>query len=343
MLFKLKGERFVQKSCMARMPPNDLDAMEIAERIKQLQKKIDPDGYVSFYPDEEKHRKKIAMQLLVDKGKESYKKWLEFGRLLESPELSEEVQQLLKILNESQIKIPYNMEPFVYVEFSEDWGLEEGDALTLQEAVPLFGKLDREQCTARKNKENLGYNKTWFCILYLNEGQLCFYRGRQDFGDGDGDLFQHIEAQQEFYLGEDGIDYLKSLPEKEAVEIRDNCLYVKNELLPTFKYFYNLTKIEKALVDEQRLNKTFPLESEQHTARRQYQEDLHAFVENSRKALCYGGELPCMPDIRDYENTCSKKRYNEKVMDEIAEEAKECGMDVNEYAQNVYDTKIKKR
>lgn len=37
------------------------DVMEIAERINQFQKRIDPDGYESFYPDEEKHKRKIAM------------------------------------------------------------------------------------------------------------------------------------------------------------------------------------------------------------------------------------------------------------------------------------------
>nr|WP_306812112.1 LPD25 domain-containing protein [Murimonas intestini] len=195
------------------------DVMEIAESINQFQKRIDPDGYESFYPDEEKHIRKIAMQLLVDKGKEGFQKWLEFGRFLESPELSAETQRLLMTLKDSEIEIPYNMEPFVYVDSSEDMRLEEGEVLTLQEAVLLFGRLDYEQCLSRKNKETLGYNKTWFRILYLHEGELCSYNGRQDFGDGNGDLFQHIEAQQQFYSSDEGMEYLKSLPEQEAAAL----------------------------------------------------------------------------------------------------------------------------
>lgn len=321
----------------------EADVKEIAERINQFQKNIDPDGYEVFYPDEEKHRKKIAMQLLADKGKEGYIKWLEFGRFLETPQLSAEIQQLIQVLKESKMKAPYNMEPFVYVDFSEDWGLEEGDALTLQKAVPLFGKLDREQCTARKSNEKLGYNKTWFNILYLREGEICSYQGRQDFGDGDGDLFQHIEAQQDFYLCGGGVEYLQSLPEKDAAEIMDNCYYVKNELLPTLKYFCNLAKIEKALVEEQELSKMFPLESESHMARRQYQRDVLTFVEESRRALNYGGVLPRMPDIRDYEKGCRKSVYNKQVMEEIEKEAKECGMDVREYIHAGYETNNKTR
>ena len=58
------------------------DVMEIAERINQFQKRIDPDGYESFYPDEEKHKRKIAMQLLVDKGKEGFKNGLNLGGFL---------------------------------------------------------------------------------------------------------------------------------------------------------------------------------------------------------------------------------------------------------------------
>ncbi len=316
-----------------------VDVMEIAERINQFQKRIDPDGYESFYPDEEKHKRKIAMQLLVDKGKEGFQKWLEFGRFLESSELSAETQRLLLTLKDSDIEVPYNMEPFVYVDSSEDMGLEEGEVLTLQEAVPLFGRLDYEQCLSRKNQETLGYNKTWFRILYLHEGELCSYNGRQDFGDGDGDLFQHIEAQQQFYLSDEGMEYLKSLPEQEALSIRDDCLYVLNELIPTWKYFCNLENIEKALFNEWQLDETCPLESRQHKARKQYQKDVLDFVNESRRALNYGGKLPQMPDIREYEKNCSKEEYREQVMKELSKEAKDSGLDVDEYIQTILENK----
>lgn len=303
-----------------------VDVMEIANMINCFQKKIDPDGYESFYPDEEKHRSKIAMQLLTSEGKEEYIKWLELGRFIASPGLAAEAQQLLKDLKESDMKYPDNMQPFVYVECTEDWGLESGDALELGEAVYLFGKLDYEQCMARKNNEALGYNKTWFRIYYLNGGELCDYSGRQDFGDGEGNLFQHIEAYQNFYFSPEGQEVLESLPKDQADDIRKNCAYVREEFLPLLKYFCNLKEIEKAILEERQLNTTMSLVSEQDAARSQYQKDVLTFIEESRRILNCGGELPEMPDIRDYEQDF--ETYN---------------MTVDEYTNNGYKSGNKMR
>ena len=80
----------------------ELDVMELAERINQFQKRIDPDSYASFYPDEENHRNKIAMQLLVKNGKERYRKWLDLGGFVEKPELSDEIKKILEIMQASE-------------------------------------------------------------------------------------------------------------------------------------------------------------------------------------------------------------------------------------------------
>lgn len=319
----------------------EVDVMVVADKINRLQKKIDPGGYEAFYPDEEKHRNKIAMQLLISEGKEEYIKWLDLGRFIVSPGLATEVQQLLQTLKESNMKYPDNMQPFVYVECTEDWGLESGDALELGEAVYLFGKLDYEQCMARKNNEALGYNKTWFRIYYLNGGELCNYSGRQDFGDGEGNLFQHIEAYQNFYFSPEGQEVLESLSKDQADDIRENCAYVRDEFLPSLKYFCNLKEIEKAILEERQLNTTMPLVSEQDAARSQYQKDVLAFIEESRRILNCGGELPEMPEIRDYERDFKTKGYREQVMKEIEAEAKSYNMPVDEYAKNGYEPKNK--
>lgn len=78
-------------------------------------------------------------------------------------------------------------------------------------------------------------------------------------------------------------------------------------------------------------------------ARKEYQRDMLAFIQESRRVLNQGGTLPVMPDIRDYEETKEKRAYREHVMKEIAEEAKGYGMTVEEYAKNGYEPKTKKR
>ncbi|MFV0527617.1 MAG: LPD25 domain-containing protein [Lachnospiraceae bacterium] len=297
-------------------PYGGIDVLEIAERINRLQKKMDPDGYASFYPEEEKHKSKIAMQLLVDQGKEDICKWLSFGQTLKSQELSQETLQLLQILKEGEMKMPYNMEPFVYIDFCESPKLEAGEILALKEAVLLFGELDYEQYARRKNRPDLGCNKTYFCIMYLREGKLCSYHGRQDLGMGEGNLFCHIEAHQNYYLKRiEGREYLRLLPQNEASEIADNCKYVREELLPTLQYFCNLAEIEKALIEEWKLNKTMCLEPEHHEARCQYQKDVFSFIRKSREALNYGGELPKMPDIRQYQEKYEMKNQNREAIE----------------------------
>ena len=54
-----------------------------------------------------------------------------------------------------------------------------------------------------------------------------------------------------------------------------------------------------------------------------------------------GGDLPVMPDIRDYEETKEKSAYREHVMKEIKAEAEGYGMTVEEYAKNGYEPKMR--
>ena len=62
-------------------------------------------------------------------------------------------------------------------------------------------------------------------------------------------------------------------------------------------------------------------------------------MNESRRALNYGGELPQMPDIREYEKNCGKEEYREQVMKELSKEAKDSGLDVDEYIQTILENK----
>ena len=119
--------------------------------------------------------------------------------------------------------------------------------------------------------------------------------------------------------------------------------YVRDTLLPFLKYYCNLYEIEKALKEEQENNKKVPVITDRQEARMEYHRDMFRFIEESRRALSQGGELPKMPDIKDYEETKEKKSYREHVMKEIEEEAKGYNMTVEEYAKSGYEPKEKKR
>ncbi len=320
-----------------------IDAMKLAGMINELEKRLDTDFYDSFYPDAAVHEKKTAMRLLMEDGKEEYLAWLDDETFSQFPEFHKEAQEIRNLMEQAEITWPETLSPFVCIEFSEDISLENGDLLPVEEASPLFGKLDHLQVTAHKENGVLGCNKTKFRICYQRDGETSTYEGRQDFGDGEGDLLDHIEAFQNYYLGtEDGQMDLQEMGRDRAERIKEGCEYVRDELLPFLRYFCNLYAIEKAIHEEQKAKKDAPLLTDRQEARREYQADMLVFIKESRRALILGGELPRMPDIRDYKETKEKQAYREHVMQEIEAEAKAYHMTVEAYAKNGYEP-IRKR
>ena len=57
-----------------------------------------------------------------------------------------------------------------------------------------MNRLDRTRVKENKENDTGGYDKTKFVIYYQINGELSTYEGRQDFGDGDGSLIEHIEG-----------------------------------------------------------------------------------------------------------------------------------------------------
>ena len=84
-------------------------------------------------------------------------------------------------------------EPVVTVIWSESPHLKDGQQMPLHEADALFARLDAEY------PENMGYDKTKFHIDCIFQGEPDSYEGRQDFGDRDGSLIEHIQSYHEFY------------------------------------------------------------------------------------------------------------------------------------------------
>ena len=74
--------------------------------------------------------------------------------------------------------------------------------MPLSVANRVFEELDTAQHTDREKDGYEGgwYDKTAFRIDFTLNGQPDNYEGRQDFGDGDGSLIQHIQSYHEYYV-----------------------------------------------------------------------------------------------------------------------------------------------
>ena len=276
-----------------------IGASELAKRINDLQRKIDPDFYSQFYPDTEKQEKKVMMKLLTEDGRKEYLSWLKAGHMVLQNEVRAEAEDISRLLEHAQIQWPEIMPPFVFICWSETYELEDGDVIPLEEADPIFERLDRTRVKENKENDTGGYDKTT----------------------------------------ESGRQLLKDMGEESGRAMQEDCEYIRDELLPYLKYHCNLYAIEKALLEEQKAEEKIPVVTDRQEARKEYQRDMLAIIQESRRVLNQGGTLPVMPDIRDYEETKEKRAYREHVMKEIAEEAKGYGMTVEEYAKNGYEPK----
>jgi len=84
-------------------------------------------------------------------------------------------------------------EPIVTILWSEHSRFHDGETMSLSEANALIGNLD--EATVSED----GYYKTKFRIDFVMDGQPDNYIGRQDLGDGDGTLIDHIESYHAYY------------------------------------------------------------------------------------------------------------------------------------------------
>ena len=217
-------------------------------------------------------------------------------------------------------------EPVVTVLWSESPHLKEGQTMPLHEADALFAKLDAEY------PAGMGYDKTKFRIDFTFRGQPDNYEGRQDFGDGDGSLIQHIQSYHEYYaqdeswknhvIAETGLEGW----EQDKAE-RDMLL---GEFVPYMKLHCNLSQMEQEAGRALRSGEELTPEQSAY---------FHAvldYVQECRPLLNQGQyQLPEPPKLSDFDQTLQD--YKEQVQGEIAQEAAAAGITVEEYAAAGYE------
>ena len=217
-------------------------------------------------------------------------------------------------------------EPTVTILWSESSQLREGETIPLSRANALIAELDEA------NLASPGYDKTAFRIDYVMNGTADHYEGRQDLGDGDGSLVEHIEQYHTYYLNDkEWENYLLRNEGREALEAdKEHRAMLLNEFIPYLKLHCNLSEMERiageALQAGENLTTT---ETAYHTA-------IQAYVAECRGLVNQGEyDLPPVPQLRDFD--VELEAYKEHVKEEIAQEAADAGMTVEEYAANGYE------
>ena len=189
-----------------------------------------------------------------------------------------------------------------------------------------------ENTTQHTEREKDGYeggwyDKTSFRIDFTLNGQPDNYEGRQDFGDGDGSLIQHIQSYHEYYAkDEDWKNFALHNKGPEAWE-QDKAEreMVLTEFIPYLKQHCNLSAMEQAATAALREGQNISPEQAA------YYNTVVAYVQDCRPLLNQGQyNLPEPPKLADFDQ--SLQDYKAQVQAEIAQEAAAAGMTVEEYA-----------
>ena len=226
---------------------------------------------------------------------------------------------------EQQTALDPAAEPVVTILFTESPHLEMGQQMPLHEADALFARLDAE------HRGGGYYDKTDFHIDFTFQGEPHSYSGRQDFGDRDGSLIEHIREYQTFYLNDEKWkDHLtrQGGPEAWAEDHASREAFL-TEIIPYMELHCNLSRLEQAA--QTRLASSDTLTPEE-TA---YYGALVDYAMECRPLLNHGEPLPEMPKLTDFDQ--SLQDYKAQVEAEIAQEAADAGMTVEEYATAGYE------
>ena len=225
-------------------------------------------------------------------------------------------------------------EPVVTILWSESPHLKDGQQMPLHEAEAVFKELDSARRHDREQPGYTGhwYDKTKFRIDFTMQGQPDSYEGRQDFGDGDGSLIQHIRGYHEYYAQDESWkNHVLHHEGPEAWEAdkaqRDMLLH---EFVPYMELHCNLAAMEQDARRPLRSGETLTPEQ---TA---YFNAVLDYVKECRPLLNQGQyHLPEPPQLADFDQ--SLQDYKKQIEAELEQEAAAAGLTVEEYVASDYE------
>ena len=235
---------------------------------------------------------------------------------------------------EQQTALDPAAEPVVTIIWSESPHLKDGQQMPLHEADTIFKELDSAKRYEREQPDYKGswYDKTKFRIDFTFQGQPDNYEGRQDFGDGDGSLIEHIRGYHEYYAQDESWkNHVLKHDGPEAWEAdkaqRDMLLH---EFVPYMALHCNLAAMEQ---EARRPLQSWETLTPEQTA---YFQAVLDYVKECRPLLNQGQyQLPEPPKLTEFNQ--SLQDYKAQVEAEIAQEAADAGMTVEEYAAAGYE------
>ena len=225
-------------------------------------------------------------------------------------------------------------EPVVTILWSESPHLKDGQQMPLHEAEAVFKELDSARRHEREQPGYTGhwYDKTKFRIDFTMQGQPDSYEGRQDFGDGDGSLIQHIRGYHEYYAQDESWkNHVLHHEGPEAWEAdkaqRDMLLH---EFVPYMELHCNLATMEQEARRPLRSGETLTPEQ---TA---YFNAVLDYVKECRPLLNQGQyHLLEPPQLADFDQ--SLQDYKKQIEAELEQEAAAAGLTVEEYIASDYE------
>ena len=246
-----------------------------------------------------------------------------------------EIESEIAVAN-AQRQIAQNpaAEPVVTILWSESPHLKDGQQMPLHEAEAVFKELDSARRHEREQPGYTGhwYDKTKFRIDFTMQGQPDSYEGRQDFGDGDGSLIQHIRGYHEYYAQDESWkNHVLHHEGPEAWEAdkaqRDMLLH---EFVPYMELHCNLAAMEQEARRPLRSGETLTPEQ---TA---YFNAVLDYVKECRPLLNQGQyHLPEPPQLSDFDQ--SLQDYKKQIEAELEQEAAAAGLTVEEYVASDYE------
>ena len=246
-----------------------------------------------------------------------------------------EIESEIAVAN-AQRQIAQNpaAEPVVTILWSESPHLKDGQQMPLHEAEAVFKELDSARRHDREQPGYTGhwYDKTKFRIDFTMQGQPDSYEGRQDFGDGDGSLIQHIRGYHEYYAQDESWkNHVLHHEGPEAWEAdkaqRDMLLH---EFVPYMELHCNLSAMEQEARRPLRSGETLTPEQ---TA---YFNAVLDYVKECRPLLNQGQyHLPEPPQLADFDQ--SLQDYKKQIEAELEQEAAAAGLTVEEYVASDYE------
>ena len=246
-----------------------------------------------------------------------------------------EIESEIAVANAKR-QIPQNpaAEPVVTILWSESPHLKDGQQMPLHEAEAVFKELDSARRHEREQPGYTGhwYDKTKFRIDFTMQGQPDSYEGRQDFGDGDGSLIQHIRGYHEYYAQDESWkNHVLHHEGPEAWEAdkaqRDMLLH---EFVPYMELHCNLAAMEQEARRPLRSGETLTPEQ---TA---YFNAVLDYVKECRPLLNQGQyHLPEPPQLADFDQ--SLQDHKKQIEAELEQEAAAAGLTVEEYVASDYE------